>query len=450
MEISVTIKKFPSDFVWGAATASYQIEGAWNEDGKGESIWDRFSHTPGKVQGGDTGDVACDHYHRWESDLQLVKELGLNAYRFSIAWPRILPNGRGQINQAGLDFYKRILDRVLELHIEPFVTLYHWDLPQAIQDHGGWSARHNVEAFVEYADVVTRAFGDRVKNWTTFNEPWVIAFVGHLQGRHAPGHSDLHEALAVAHHILLAHGLAVPVIRRNSPGSHVGIVLNLTPKEPASPSFVDRVAATFDDGQNNRFFLDPLTGRGYPQDIVDRFGDTMSFVQPGDMDTIATPIDFVGVNYYTRNIVRSTKVSEAENAARTVFPVGMNTEMDWEVYPQGLYKILGRLYFDYDFPVIYVTENGAAYKDHVGTDGEVSDPSRVAYFQGHLEQVHRAIEAGIPVKGYFAWSLMDNFEWGFGYSKRFGIIHVDYKTQKRTLKSSAKWYRETVKRNAIG
>ena len=443
-------KSFPQKFIWGAATASYQIEGAWNEDGKGESIWDRFSHTPGKVQDGDTGDVACDHYHRWESDLQLVKDLGLNAYRFSIAWPRILPNGRGRINQAGLDFYKRIIDRVLELRIEPFATLYHWDLPQKIQDEGGWPARVSAEAFVEYADIVTRAFGDRIKNWITFNEPWVSAFVGHLQGRHAPGHSDLHEALAASHHLLLAHGLAVPVIRRNSHGSNVGIVLNLTPKEPASPSVADRAATTFDDGQNNRFFLDPLAGRGYPQDIVDGFGDAMAFVQPGDMDTIATPIAFVGVNYYTRNIVRSDKVSENENAPRTVFPVGEITEMDWEVYPEGLYKILGRLWFDYDFPAIYVTENGAAFKDIVRADGEVDDPSRVAYFHGHIEQVHRAIQAGIPVKGYFAWSLMDNFEWGFGYSKRFGIVHVDYKTQKRTLKSSAKWYSETVKRNALG
>ena len=450
MEIAVTIKTFPSNFVWGAATASYQIEGAWNEDGKGESIWDRFSHTPGKVQDGDTGDVACDHYHRWESDLEIVKDLGLNAYRFSIAWPRILPNGRGQVNQPGLDFYNRIVDRLLELKIEPYVTLYHWDLPQKLQDEGGWPARPVADAFVEYADIVTRSLGDRVKNWTTFNEPWVSAFVGYQQGRHAPGHTDLHETLAASHHLLLAHGLAVPVIRKNSPNSNVGIVLNLTPKEPASPSHADRVATTFDDGQNNRFFLDPLAGRGYPQDVVDGFGDAMTFVQRGDMEIISVPIDFVGVNYYTRNIVRSTKISEAENSPRTVFPVGEITKMDWEVHPEGLYKILGRLWFDYDFPIIYVTENGAAFADHVNADGEVDDPSRVAYFQGHLEQVQRAIEAGIPVKGYFAWSLMDNFEWGFGYSKRFGIVHVDYETQKRTLKSSAKWYSETVKRNALG
>ena len=446
----MTEKLFPQNFVWGAATASYQIEGAWNEDGKGESIWDRFSHTPGKIQDGDTGDTACDHYHRWESDLQLVKALGLGAYRFSIAWPRILPNGRGQVNQAGLDFYNRIVDRLLELHIEPFVTLYHWDLPQTLQDAGGWPARASADAFVEYADVVTRSLDDRVKNWTTLNEPWVSAFVGYRDGRHAPGHTDLDEALAAAHHLLLAHGLAVPVIRRNSPRANVGIVLNLTPQVPASSSAADRDAANWVDGYINRFFLDPLVGRGYPQDIVNGFGPTMAFIQSGDMQTISVPLDFIGVNYYTRNIVRSEEVSENENAPRTVFRVGENTEMDWEVYPEGLYKILGRLYFDYDFPAIHVTENGAAFVDRVSADGEVDDPARVSYIKRHLEQVHRAIEAGIPVKGYFAWSLMDNFEWGFGYSKRFGLIHVDYKTQKRTFKSSAKWYQGTVQRSAIG
>jgi beta-glucosidase len=443
------IFQFPHDFVWGAATASYQIEGAWNEDGKGEGIWDRFSHTPGKVQDGDTGDVACDHYHRWADDLALIKNLGLKAYRFSIAWPRILPDGRGRVNQAGLDFYNRIVDRLLELSIDPYVTLYHWDLPQALQDAGGWPARNVVDTFVEYADIVSRALGDRVKNWTTFNEPWVSAFVGYRDGRHAPGHTDLHEALAAAHHMLVSHGMAVPLLRSNCAGAKVGITLNLTPKVPASPSGLDRDATNLDDGYNNRWLLDPLVGRGYPQDIINGFGDAMAFIQSGDLDVIATPIDFVGVNYYTRNIVRSNKVSENENAPRTVFRVGENTEMDWEVYPEGLYKILGRLYFDYDFPAIYVTENGAAFNDVVGANGEVDDPARLSYIKRHLEQVHRAIEAGIPVRGYFAWSLMDNFEWGFGYSKRFGLIHVDYKTQKRTFKSSAKWYQQVIQSNAL-
>lgn len=442
-------KKFPKNFIWGAATASYQIEGAWNADGKGESIWDRFSHTPGNVQAGDTGDVACDHYHLWESDLQLLHDLGVNAYRFSISWPRILPDGRGQVNPAGLDFYNRLVDRLLELRIQPYVTLYHWDLPQAIQDDGGWPARSSADAFVNYADVVTRSLGDRVKNWTTINEPWVSAFIGYRDGRHAPGHTDLHEALAAAHHLLLAHGLAMPVIRQNSPGASAGIVVNLSPQYPASPSKFDRAAANWMDGYINRFFLDPLAGRGYPQDMVNGFGDSMEFIQPGDLQVIATPVDFIGVNYYTRNIARSEEVSETENAKRTVFRIGENTEMDWEVFPEGLFKILGRLYFAYDFPAILVTENGAAFADSVNQEGEVKDPARLAYFQAHLEQVQRAIQVGIPVKGYFAWSLMDNFEWGFGYSKRFGLIHVDYKTQKRTLKSSAQWYRQAIIQNAI-
>jgi beta-glucosidase len=441
--------KFPMDFVWGAATASYQIEGAWNEDGKGESIWDRFCHTPGNVQDGDTGDIACDHYHHWEEDLNAMKKLGLKAYRFSTAWPRVLPGGRGVINEAGLDFYSKMVDRLLKLEIEPYVTLYHWDLPQKLQDEGGWTSRAVVDAFVEYADVVSRALGDRVKNWITFNEPWVSAFIGYEHGHHAPGHTDLHEALAASHHLLLSHGVAVPIIRRNCPGANVGITLNLTPQMPASPSVADRTATTWVDGYINRFFLDPLVGRGYPQDMVSGFGDEMAFVQADDLNTISVPVDFIGVNYYTRNIARSEKISEAENAPRTEIRGDEITEMDWEVYPEGLYKILGRLYFDYDFPAIYITENGAAFADQVSVDGEVDDPARLSYIRRHLEQTHRAIEAGVPVKGYFAWSLMDNFEWGFGYSKRFGLIHVDYKTQKRTFKSSAKWYQQVIQRNAV-
>ncbi len=443
------IFQFPQGFVWGAATASYQIEGAWNEDGKGESIWDRFSHTPGKVQDGDTGDVACDHYHRWEADLDLLKKLGLKAYRFSVAWPRVLPNGRGEANQFGLDFYNKLVDRLLKLNIEPYVTLYHWDLPQKLQDTGGWVSRPVVDAFVEYADIVSRSLGDRVKNWITLNEPWVSAFVGYRDGRHAPSHTDMHEALAASHHLLLSHGLAVPVIRRNCPNANVGITLNLTPQVPASPSVADRNAANWVDGYINRFFLDPLVGRGYPQDMVNDYGDDMAFVQAADMEAISVPIDFLGINYYTRNIVRSEKISEAENAPRTKVRGGEITEMGWEVYPAGLYKILGRLHFDYDFPAIHITENGAAFNDQVSADGEVHDPARLSYLKRHLEQVHRAIEAGVPVKGYFAWSLMDNFEWGFGYSKRFGLIYVDYETQQRIFKSSAKWYQRVVEQNAV-
>ena len=440
---------FPKDFVWGAATASYQIEGARDQDGKGESIWDRFSHTPGKILNGDTGDIACDHYHRWRDDVALMKDLGLKAYRFSIAWPRVLPAGRGDVNQAGIDFYSQLVDSLLEAGIEPYATLYHWDLPQVLQDEGGWPARMIVDTFTEYADVVSRALGDRVKNWITLNEPWVSAFVGYRDGRHAPGHTDLDEAIAASHHLLLAHGRAVPVIRANCPDVEVGITLNLTPQEPASPSVADRKASTWVDGYINRWFLDPLVGRGYPQDMVHSFSNPMDFVQPGDMDAIAVPVDFLGVNYYSRGIARSDKISEEENEPRTVFRGDEITEMDWEVYPPGIYNILGRLHFTYDFPVFYITENGAAFVDEVGPDGQVDDPARLSYIKRHLAMVHKAIQIGVPVEGYFAWSLLDNFEWSFGYSKRFGMVYVDFQTQQRIPKSSAKWYRKVIHENSL-
>jgi beta-glucosidase len=360
----------------------------------------------------------------------------------------VLPNGTGTVSEAGLDFYSKLVDGLLKLDVEPYITLYHWDLPQKLQDKGGWPARDIVDAFVEYADLVSRVLGDRVKNWITFNEPWVSAFVGYYYGAHAPGHKSQHEALAATHHLLLAHGNAVPVIRRNSPGSDVGITLNLTPQVPASPSVADRTAANWVDGHINRWFLDPLVGRGYPQDMVNDYGDEMAFVQHGDLEIASVPLDFIGINYYHRNVVRSEKVSEADNAPRTVFS-GDVTEMGWEVHPESLYKMLGRLYFDYDFPAIYITENGAAYVDEVSADGEVHDPKRVSYYERHLEQVHRAIEAGIPIKGYFAWSLMDNFEWAYGYSKRFGLVYVDYQTQQRIMKDSAKWYQAIIEKNGF-
>ncbi len=414
-----SVETFPQDFIWGAATAAYQIEGAWNEDGKGESIWDRFSHTPGMVTNGDTGDIACDHYHRWQEDVALMADMGLEAYRFSIAWPRILPEGRGEVNRAGIDFYSRLVDRLLEAGIVPWATLYHWDLPQALQDEGGWPAREIVDAFTEYADVASRALGDRVKHWITLNEPWVSAFVGYRDGRHAPGHADLGEALAASHHLLLSHAQAVPVIRANRPDAEVGITLNLTPQEPASASMADRQEATWVDGYINRWFLDPLAGRGYPQDVVTSLGQAMPFVQTGDLDLIAVPVDFLGVNYYTRGIVRSSRVSETDNPPPQVVQSDEITDMGWEVYPRGLYNLLGRLHFEYNFPAIYITENGAAYADEVGRDGQVDDPARLEYIKRHLEAVFRAIQIGVPVRGYFAWSLLDNFEWGFGYSKRF-------------------------------
>jgi beta-glucosidase len=447
--MSQTKKRFPSDFVWGAATAAYQIEGAWDEDGKGVNIWDRFSHTPGKISGGDTGDIACDHYHHWQDDINLMKEIGLQAYRFSISWSRLIPEGCGEVNQAGIDFYSQLVDKLLENEIEPYLTLYHWDLPQALQDQGGWLARSTAEAFVEYADLVSQKLGDRVRYWMTFNEPFVSAWVGHLDGHHAPGHKNIDEMLAAAHHLLLAHGWAVPVIRANVPGSQVGIVVNLGGKVPASNSFADRAAAWREDGILNRWYLDPLAGRGYPLDIVQHYGRPMGFIQADDMESIAVPTDFIGVNYYARGVVRSEAIAEDENEARTVFLNPNPTEMGWEVYPEGLYEILGRVHFDYNFPKIYITENGAAYPDVIDEQGKVEDPLRIAYIRDHLISVSKAITVGVPVKGYFAWSLMDNFEWSYGYSKRFGLIYVDFETQRRILKSSARWYRDVIGANKI-
>jgi len=440
---------FPSNFSWGAATSAYQIEGAWNEDGKGESIWDRFSHTPGKIYQGDTGDIACDHYHLWPGDIDLMKSLGLNAYRFSISWPRVYPTGRGKVNSAGLDFYNRLVDALLGAGIEPYITLYHWDLPQSLQDEGGWLARATAEAFVEYADTLSNHLGDRVKNWITFNEPYVSSFVGYLEGRHAPGHTDLGEALASAHHLLLAHGWSVPVIRSNSPKANVGIVLNVSVVYPASQSYYDRAAVWQLDGKIFRWFLDPLSARGYPKDIAAHYNQSMGFIETGDMQIIATPIDFLGINYYSRKIVRSQAVSEDENSPRTLFPNSNITEMGWEVYPEGLYEFLCRLHFDYRFSSYLITENGAAYPDQVGPDNQVHDPMRQDYLKSHLISAWRALESGVPLLGYFYWSLLDNFEWAYGYSKRFGLVYIDYPTQQRILKDSAHWYRQVIAANAV-
>jgi len=445
----MTKTEFPSDFVWGAATAAYQIEGAWDEDGKRESIWDRFSHTPGTIESGDTGDVAADHYHRWQADIGLMGEIGLQAYRFSISWPRIFPQGRGSVNQPGLDFYDRLVDGLLEAGIEPYPTLYHWDLPQALEDEGGWPVRATAEAFVEYADLMTQTLGDRVTHWMTLNEPHVSAVVGYLLGHHAPGRQDNEAALAASHHLLLAHGWAVPIIRQNVDQADVGIALNLFNFVPASPSYADRRAAWLADGMMNRWFLNPLVGREYPHDVLKAQGASMTVVEPGDMEAIAAPIDFMGVNYYTRGIVRSDEVPEEENAPRTVTPNEEETEMGWEVYPEGLYHILARLHFTYRFPAIYITENGAAFEDKVEPDGSVNDPQRISYLRRHFRQAARAIETGVPLKGYFVWSLMDNFEWAYGYSKRFGLIYVDYETQRRILKASARWYSQVIAANGL-
>lgn len=437
--------RFPPGFLWGAATASYQIEGAWREDGKGESIWDRFSHTPGTVQDGDTGDIADDHYHRWQADIQLMKDLGLNAYRFSISWPRILPRGWGKVEARGLDFYTRLVDGLLDANIEPWVTLYHWDLPQALQDRGGWPNRDTALRFAEYAEVVARRLGDRVKNWITLNEPFVAAVLGHYYGFHAPGHQSQEEAAAATHHLLLGHGYAVPVIRRDSPGAQVGITLNYSPAHPATDSEEDHFAARVHDAFVQRMFLDPLAGRPYPAEAIEARGIRFDMIQGDDMTRIATSLDFLGMNNYSRDVASAGR--EAWDAVPR--DSADRTEMGWEVYPQGIYEMLMRVAREYPFKALYITENGAAFPDEVGPSGGVDDPRRVAYLRGYISQAGRALAEGAPLKGYFVWSLLDNFEWAYGYSKRFGLYYVDYATLGRIPKSSAKWYRRVIAENAI-
>jgi beta-glucosidase len=439
--------RFPDGFAWGVATASYQIEGAVAEDGRKPSIWDTFSHTPGKVQDGDTGDVACDHYHRWESDIELMRSLGVSAYRFSIAWPRVVPDGRGAVNPAGLDFYDRLVDGLLAAGITPFPTLYHWDLPQALCDEGGWLVRSTAEAFADYAEATVSRLGDRVKHWVTFNEPWVIANNGHRYGTHAPGHKNRSELWPVGHHLYVAHGLAVPRIRAAAPQAEVGIVLNLEPQHPASDHPADVAATALRDGYWNRWYLDPLVGRGYPADCVADSGWQQDEVLEGDLELIATPLDFLGVNFYSRKIVRSDEPAESERIDPLPDPTEL-TEMGWEVYPEGLYEILLKVKNEYDFPRIFITENGAAYPDQL-VDGRIEDDDRVSYLDRHLRQLHRAIEAGSPVEGYFLWSLMDNFEWGYGYSKRFGLYYVNYPTQARILKKSGEWFARVISENGL-
>ena len=438
--MTIETSSFPSDFIWGAATASYQIEGAAHEDGRGESVWDRFCATPGKVRNGDTGEVACDFYHRYRDDVALMRELGLDAFRFSIAWPRVLPEGRGRVNDAGLDFYDRLVDELLANEIEPFVTLFHWDTPQALEDEGGWPARSTAEAFVEYAEVVAARLGDRVRHWITHNEPWVYAWIGHSWGQHAPGRTSESDAVAAAHHLLLSHGWAAEAIRRVARDSQVGITLNLAHSYPASDTPEDEAAAWHVDGEGNRWFLDPLFRGSYPADLLERNELVAPFVKNGDLDAIAAPLDFLGVNNYFRFIV-----SDGADGPRMVRnSENEHTDMGWEVYPDGLYKLLVRVARDYEPSAIYITENGAAFGDVRVHNGRVHDPERTAYIQSHIAAVGRAVTDGSPIKGYFVWSLLDNFEWAFGYSKRFGIVYVDYPTLERVPKDSFYWYRDFI------
>ncbi len=454
----MTAYRFPPGFVWGAATSAFQIEGGAEADGRGESIWDRFAATPGRIADGADARVACDHYHRWPEDIALMRALGLGAYRFSIAWPRVLPRGRGPVNPAGLDFYDRLVDGLLAAAITPFVTLDHWDLPQALEDEGGWASRATVDAFVDYADHVSARLGDRVRHWTTHNEPWCIAHLGHEQGDHAPGRRDPARALRAAHHLLLSHGRAVPVLRANARAAEVGIVLILSPAEPATASPADIDAARWFDGFFNRWYLDPLFRGAYPADAVaDRAlrghlpPGELPFVQPGDLATIATPIDFLGVNYYSPAILRGDPPAAPGGPPRPVqiVPDAPRTDMGWEVRPAGLHDLLVRVAADYHPPTIYVTENGAAYDDPPDASGRIDDVRRIDFLRGHLLALGRALDAGVPVAGYFHWSLLDNFEWGHGYGKRFGLVHVDFASQRRTCRASATFYRDVVATRAV-
>jgi len=442
-----------SAFRLGAATAAYQVEGSVREGGRGDSIWDDFCRLPGAVADGDSGDVACDHYRRWRSDLDLMVALGLESYRFSIAWPRVQPDGRGRLNARGVAFYRRLAEGLLDRGIEPVATLYHWDLPSARQDAGGWAVRDTAERFAEYAALMADRLGDVVTQWITHNEPWVVAFLGHAEGVKAPGIRDWVTALRVSHHLLLSHGLAVRALRAGGgPDARVGITLNLAPVHAASDAVEDVAAAARLDGHLNRWFLDPVLRGAYPPDMVELFERSYGLfdvVRAGDLDVIASRLDFLGVNYYMPKRVRA-EPRRAPLGLAEAGPRPPVTAMGWEVDADGLHALLLRLRRDYGDLPVYITENGAAFDGEEVVDGRVEDPQRVAYLRDHLAALERAVADGVDVRRYYAWSLLDNFEWEHGYSKRFGIVHVDYATQRRTPKRSALWFRDYIARARNG
>ncbi|WP_049559635.1 GH1 family beta-glucosidase [Nonomuraea sp. SBT364] len=442
---------FPPGFVWGTATAAYQIEGAVDADGRGPSIWDTFCRVPGAVAMGHSGEPACDHYHRWQEDVELMDRLGAGAYRFSLAWPRIMPEGDGRVNQRGLDFYRRLADTLRERGIEPYVTLYHWDLPQALEDCGGWRDRDTAERFADYAEVAYEALGDTVSRWTTLNEPYCSSIVGYAEGRHAPGAREGHGALAAAHHLLVAHGLAAARLRaRARPGQQVGITLNMSPTVPATGSEADADAARKMDLLVNRQFTDPLLLGVYASDMVETFGaiSDFSFRRDGDLELIAAPLDFLGVNYYYRIHAAAAPYEQADPALRSAFDLGVRSltpdgaptsGLGWPMEPHGLHQTLLGLARRYPaLPPIFITENG------YGDDGTLDDTGRVDFLRDHLAAIRAAMSDGVDVRGYFCWSLLDNFEWARGYAARFGLVHVDYETQARTEKASFHWLREFI------
>ena len=435
-------RRFPREFLWGAATSAFQIEGATATDGRGPSIWDTFCATPGNVLGGGTGEVACDHYHRLEQDLDLMQSLGLPAYRFSIAWPRVQPAGTGAWNPAGMAFYDRLVDGLLARGIQPHATLYHWDLPQALQDAGGWNSRETVGRFVDYAASIGERLGDRLASIATHNEPWVVATLGHEQGIFAPGLKSRRVASQVSHHLLLSHGLALQSLRAAGVRCPLGIVLNQSPTEALCPTAAAESRARLEDGLLVRWYMDPLFAGHYPEDVLAHLGADAPTVAPGDLEQIRQPLDFLGINYYTRNL--------ADEHGVRALPAGTPglTAMGWEVHPPGLSSLLQRLHRDYRLPALYIMENGAAFEDTFA-QGEVVDPQRIDYLRRHLEAVADARDAGVDVHGYFVWSLLDNFEWNHGYTQRFGLVWVDFATQERIIKRSGRWYAGVTRENAV-
>lgn len=435
--------QFPADFVWGVATSAFQIEGASDADGKGPSIWDTFCRQPGAIADGSDGSVACEHYRRCEADLDLIAGLGVGAYRFSVSWPRVQPLGRGAWNAKGLDFYDRLVDGLLRRGLQPHLTLNHWDLPAALQSDGGWASRSTVHRFVDYANGMNARLGDRLATITTHNEPWVMAVLGHQTGIFAPGLKDRKVAAQVSHHLLLSHGLAVQALRSQGCKAQLGIVLNLAPMHPATDSAADQAQARLEHGRLVRWYMDPLFKGCYPQDVLDDLGADAPLVQPGDMQHMAVPIDFLGVNYYSRAVISSGTPWQAGSSGLEL------TDMGWEIYPAGLTELLVSLHRDYDVPPLYITENGGAFKDQL-VNGRVHDAQRTDYLVSHIAAVAEAMRQGVKMGGYMVWSLMDNFEWASGYAKRFGIVHVDFRTQERTLKDSALWYQRFLRQQRDG
>lgn len=445
--------QLPKDFLWGAATSSYQIEGAVKEGGRLPSIWDKFCYEPGRIEDGTNGDEACDHYHRWEADLDLMKSLNLKAYRFSIAWPRVMPKGTGAINPDGVKFYNNLIDGLLKRGIEPWVTLYHWDLPLALDEHGGWLNREVVDQFTAYAREMVKLFGDRVKHWITHNEPWCVSHLGYRTGEHAPGLKDSRKAYIAAHHVLMSHGKAVPAMREVHKDLHIGITLNLCPAYPASGSTIDAEATKKFDGEFNRWYLDPVFKGQYPEDMLpfaskDCGPQGMDFVKPGDTAMMNVATDFFGINYYSRAVIRGDEHAPGQ-LPRTLSQSEEVTDMGWEISPKGLEDVLVRVQNDYHPQKIYVTENGCAYADGPDAKGSIADQRRLTYLADHFKAAENAIARGAKLAGFFVWSLFDNFEWAFGYKKRFGIVWVDYETQERIPKSSALWYANVIKNHDI-